>query len=198
MIEIRAIPQKQVMVARISDRLAQSDWNALETAVSQAACHFEAFDVRIELVRLDEEEAATLQRQLEFAGSYADRIQRLAIVADDDFLAPSFANSHLADRRVARYPSRTWIRRVRRHSRSMKRRRNRLIGRGTGYRAASSEYYVAHPATWKHRQERGLAMSTICEVAVIPAAERGTRMRPATHAVPKALLPIVDRPSVQR
>ena len=40
-------------------------------------------------------------------------------------------------------------------------------------------------------------MSTICEVAVIPAAGRGTRMRPATHAVPKALLPIVDRPSVQ-
>ena len=69
MIEIKAIPQKQVMVARISDRLAQSDWNALETAVSQAACHFEAFDVRIELVRLDEEEAATLRRQLEFAGS---------------------------------------------------------------------------------------------------------------------------------
>ena len=80
MIEIKAMPQKQVVVARISDRLAQSDWNALETAVSQATCHFEAFDVRIELVRLDGEEAATLRRQLEFAGSCADRIQRLVIV----------------------------------------------------------------------------------------------------------------------
>ena len=40
-------------------------------------------------------------------------------------------------------------------------------------------------------------MSPTCEVAVIPAAGRGTRMRPATHAIPKALLPIVDRPSVQ-
>ena len=85
MIEIEAISQKQAVVARISDRLAQSDWNALETAVSQATCHFEAFDVRIELVWLDEEEAATLRRQLEFAGSYADRIQRLVIVANDDF-----------------------------------------------------------------------------------------------------------------
>ncbi len=35
------------------------------------------------------------------------------------------------------------------------------------------------------------------EVAVIPAAGRGTRMRPATNAVPKALLTVVDRPSIQ-
>lgn len=35
------------------------------------------------------------------------------------------------------------------------------------------------------------------EVAVIPAAGRGTRMRPATRVVPKALLTVVDRPSVQ-
>lgn len=35
------------------------------------------------------------------------------------------------------------------------------------------------------------------EVAVIPAAGRGTRMQPATRSVPKALLPLVDRPSVQ-
>ena len=40
-------------------------------------------------------------------------------------------------------------------------------------------------------------MPNTCEVAVIPAAGRGTRMRPATHAVPKALLPVVDRPSIQ-
>ena len=35
------------------------------------------------------------------------------------------------------------------------------------------------------------------DVAVIPAAGRGTRMRPATRAVPKALMPVVDRPAVQ-
>ncbi|MCP4247371.1 MAG: NTP transferase domain-containing protein, partial [bacterium] len=35
------------------------------------------------------------------------------------------------------------------------------------------------------------------EIAVIPAAGRGTRMRPATRALPKAMLPIVDRPAVQ-
>ena len=35
------------------------------------------------------------------------------------------------------------------------------------------------------------------EVAVIPAAGRGTRMRPATRVVPKALLTVVDRPAVQ-
>ena len=35
------------------------------------------------------------------------------------------------------------------------------------------------------------------EVAVIPAAGRGTRMRPATRSVPKALLPVVDRPAIQ-
>lgn len=35
------------------------------------------------------------------------------------------------------------------------------------------------------------------EVAVVPAAGRGTRMRPATRVVPKALIPIVDRPAIQ-
>ncbi|MDF1595878.1 MAG: sugar phosphate nucleotidyltransferase [Acidimicrobiia bacterium] len=35
------------------------------------------------------------------------------------------------------------------------------------------------------------------EVAVVPAAGLGTRMRPATRAIPKALLPVVDRPAVQ-
>ena len=35
------------------------------------------------------------------------------------------------------------------------------------------------------------------DVAVIPAAGRGTRMRPATNAIPKALLTVVDRPSIQ-
>jgi UTP--glucose-1-phosphate uridylyltransferase len=35
------------------------------------------------------------------------------------------------------------------------------------------------------------------EVAVIPAAGRGTRMHPATRSVPKALLPVVDRPVIQ-
>lgn len=35
------------------------------------------------------------------------------------------------------------------------------------------------------------------EVAVVPAAGRGTRMSPATRVVPKALLPLVDRPALQ-
>jgi UTP--glucose-1-phosphate uridylyltransferase len=35
------------------------------------------------------------------------------------------------------------------------------------------------------------------QVAVIPAAGRGTRMRPATRVVPKALITVVDRPAIQ-
>ncbi|MGD2043199.1 MAG: sugar phosphate nucleotidyltransferase [Acidimicrobiia bacterium] len=35
------------------------------------------------------------------------------------------------------------------------------------------------------------------DVAVIPAAGRGTRMRPATRVVPKALITVVDRPAIQ-
>jgi UTP--glucose-1-phosphate uridylyltransferase len=35
------------------------------------------------------------------------------------------------------------------------------------------------------------------DMAVIPAAGRGTRMHPATRRVPKALLPVVDRPAIQ-
>ncbi len=35
------------------------------------------------------------------------------------------------------------------------------------------------------------------DVALVPAAGRGTRMRPATNAIPKALLTVVDRPGVQ-
>ena len=33
--------------------------------------------------------------------------------------------------------------------------------------------------------------------AVIPAAGMGTRFLPATKAVPKAMLPIVDKPTIQ-
>jgi UTP--glucose-1-phosphate uridylyltransferase len=40
-------------------------------------------------------------------------------------------------------------------------------------------------------------MTMDVHVAVIPAAGRGTRMRPATRALPKALLPVVDRPALQ-
>lgn len=35
------------------------------------------------------------------------------------------------------------------------------------------------------------------EVAVVPAAGRGTRMLPATRSVPKSFLPLVDRPALQ-
>ncbi len=38
---------------------------------------------------------------------------------------------------------------------------------------------------------------TSVDVAVIPAAGKGTRMRPATNVVPKALITVVDRPSIQ-
>lgn len=42
------------------------------------------------------------------------------------------------------------------------------------------------------------AMVTKVRKAVIPAAGLGTRMLPATKAVPKEMLPIVDRPAIQR
>jgi UTP--glucose-1-phosphate uridylyltransferase len=35
------------------------------------------------------------------------------------------------------------------------------------------------------------------EVAVIPCAGAGTRMRPATRVLPKAMIPVVDRPVIQ-
>ncbi len=35
------------------------------------------------------------------------------------------------------------------------------------------------------------------DVAVIPAAGRGTRMLPATRAVPKSFIPVIDRPALQ-
>ena len=35
------------------------------------------------------------------------------------------------------------------------------------------------------------------DVVVIPAAGRGTRMRPATRSVPKALVTVIDRPTIQ-
>jgi UTP--glucose-1-phosphate uridylyltransferase len=35
------------------------------------------------------------------------------------------------------------------------------------------------------------------DVAVVPAAGRGARMRPATRVVPKALIPVIDRPAIQ-
>ncbi len=35
------------------------------------------------------------------------------------------------------------------------------------------------------------------DVAVVPAAGKGTRMRPATNVVPKALITVVDRPAIQ-
>ena len=35
------------------------------------------------------------------------------------------------------------------------------------------------------------------DIALIPAAGKGTRMQPATNIVPKALITVVDRPSIQ-
>jgi UTP--glucose-1-phosphate uridylyltransferase len=49
----------------------------------------------------------------------------------------------------------------------------------------------------KARLERSEAMQTKIRKGVIPAAGVGTRFLPATKAIPKELLPIVDRPSIQ-
>jgi UTP--glucose-1-phosphate uridylyltransferase len=43
----------------------------------------------------------------------------------------------------------------------------------------------------------GMTRSHAVEVAVIPCAGAGTRMLPATRAVPKPLLPVIDRPVLQ-
>lgn len=37
----------------------------------------------------------------------------------------------------------------------------------------------------------------LVDIAVIPTAGRGTRMLPATRAVPKGLIPVIDRPATQ-
>jgi UTP--glucose-1-phosphate uridylyltransferase len=47
-------------------------------------------------------------------------------------------------------------------------------------------------------QERaGPATGTSCRKAVIPAAGLGTRFLPATKAMPKELIPVVDKPTIQ-
>jgi len=46
------------------------------------------------------------------------------------------------------------------------------------------------------REENPL-MSTSVRTAVIPAAGLGTRFLPATKAMPKEMLTVVDRPSIQ-
>jgi UTP--glucose-1-phosphate uridylyltransferase len=43
----------------------------------------------------------------------------------------------------------------------------------------------------------GMTRSHAVDVAVIPCAGAGTRMLPATRAVPKPLLPVIDRPVLQ-
>ena len=40
-------------------------------------------------------------------------------------------------------------------------------------------------------------MSNKVEKAVIPVAGLGTRMLPATKAIPKEMLPVVDKPLIQ-
>jgi len=50
--------------------------------------------------------------------------------------------------------------------------------------------------------ERGTTMGSVegrmnVDVAVIPCAGSGTRMRPATRVLPKAMIPVVDRPVIQ-
>jgi UTP--glucose-1-phosphate uridylyltransferase len=47
---------------------------------------------------------------------------------------------------------------------------------------------------WEHA---AVSKPPAVEVAVIPCAGAGTRMRPATRSVPKPLLPVIDRPVIQ-
>ena len=58
---------------------------------------------------------------------------------------------------------------------------------------AVEDAHLDSPTCPQHR----LAASVTIEVAVIPAAGRGTRMRPATRVVPKALITVIDRPAIQ-
>src|ERR1700748_2877412 len=43
----------------------------------------------------------------------------------------------------------------------------------------------------------GNATTTLVTKAVIPAAGLGTRFLPATKAMPKEMLPVVDKPAIQ-
>jgi UTP--glucose-1-phosphate uridylyltransferase len=49
-------------------------------------------------------------------------------------------------------------------------------------------------AMWEHA---AVPNPLAVDVAVIPCAGAGTRMRPATRSVPKPLLPVIDRPVIQ-
>ena len=60
------------------------------------------------------------------------------------------------------------------------------------HRLAASREHPTH-GFWQGAQGDDMNI----DVAVIPAAGRGTRMRPATRVVPKALLTVVDRPAIQ-
>src|SRR3954447_15475711 len=50
---------------------------------------------------------------------------------------------------------------------------------------------------WQSPMRRGPLQPVPVKKAVIPAAGLGTRMLPAAKAVPKELLPILDRPTIQ-
>ena len=47
------------------------------------------------------------------------------------------------------------------------------------------------------RQPRSPPMPMTVRTAVFPVAGRGTRFLPATKAVPKEMLPVVDKPLIQ-
>lgn len=54
------------------------------------------------------------------------------------------------------------------------------------------------PTGYRPGPVSGTSVSRVqIEVAVIPCAGAGTRMRPATRVVPKPLIPVVDRPVIQ-
>lgn len=84
MIEIQSPIQNQAIGMRISDYLGTEEKVQIELAVVEAADRFEAFDIVIELERLDRGQAAAVGQKLKFAEDYADRIDHLLIVAEDE------------------------------------------------------------------------------------------------------------------
>ena len=48
-----------------------------------------------------------------------------------------------------------------------------------------------------HNDRKETIMTSYVTKAVIPAAGLGTRFLPATKAMPKEMLPVVDKPAIQ-
>ncbi len=86
MIEIQQPPRRQVVAAgNVTQHLSKQDQAKLEGAVAQEANRTDAFDILLDLTRLDENEAALVRDDLESATRFADQIRQLVLVTEDDF-----------------------------------------------------------------------------------------------------------------